>query len=327
VGRVSANDPKASETAAGGDVPFVEVHGLPSLTGIDQSRQKVDALSAKLAELGARKTTSEADRKAVQAEKDQVIRDLTQANRTRAKFILGVPESEIQFNVFSAERTAGKVNITGQPGIGSHGGAHGAVSGQGGVDFTPTMITAFEIDLPELKDPARAQSNLFHEVSHLKDYQFAQKWIKNYETEAKRIFVRGEPGWKPLKEWLDAQVTKKRLTKADVELILDETVDVTATTEARANVHTFLAVLQAGDSDQATKGIVGYANALKPGGYYGSPAKGSEVQAALVKELKTAYRQMSKEMQRQYDAAVAAAKKENSSAWISELDFSKRAGR
>src|SRR5262249_690073 len=40
-GRVSA-DAKASETAATGKVPFVEVHGVPSLTGIAQSRQKVD---------------------------------------------------------------------------------------------------------------------------------------------------------------------------------------------------------------------------------------------------------------------------------------------
>jgi hypothetical protein len=32
-------------------------------------------------------------------------------------------------------------------------------------------------------------------------------------------------------------------------------------------------------------------------------------------------------MKQQYDAAVAAAKKEYPGAWISELDFSKRAGR
>jgi leucyl aminopeptidase len=62
-------------------------------------------------------------------------------------------------------------------------------------------------------------------------------------------------------------------------------------------------------------------------GQYASPAPGSQVQAALVKELKRAYRQMPKKMKQQYDDAVAAAKEQYPSAWISELDFKKRAGR
>jgi hypothetical protein len=44
-------------------------------------------------------------------------------------------------------------------------------------------------------------------------------------------------------------------------------------------------------------------------------------------ELKTAYGKMPKKMHQQYDDAVAAAKKEYPSAWISELEFSKRARR
>jgi len=145
---------------------------------------------------------------------------------------------------------------------------------------------------------------------------------QNYETETKRIFVRGAPGRKPFEAWLNAQVAKKRLTEADVELIIDETMDLTATTEARANVHTFLAALQAGAPDVASKELVAYANNLKPGGHYASPAHGSKVEAALVAELRMAYRQMPKEMKQQFNAAVAAAKKENPGAWISDLTFS-----
>ena len=44
-------------------------------------------------------------------------------------------------------------------------------------------------------------------------------------------------------------------------------------------------------------------------------------------ELKTAYRQMPRTMQQQDDVAVAAAQKEYPSAWISALEFAKRAGR
>ena len=252
VGRVSANDPKASETAASGAVPFVEVHGLPSLTGIEQSRQKVDALNAKLAELSARQTTSEADRKAVEAEKNQVSRGSPKRIRPARNSFSACPN---QKSSSTSPPRAGRPESqhNGRTPDGLVWRHHGPVSGQEGVDFTPTMVTAFEIDLPELKEPARAQSILFHEVSHLKDYEFAQKWVNNYETEANRIFVRGEIGLKPLREWLDAQVTKKRLTKANVELILHETVDVTGTTEARANVHTFLAVLEAGDPPRPPK--------------------------------------------------------------------------
>lgn len=51
--RVSANDPNPPESAAGGQCPFVEVHGLPSLAGIGQSRQNVDDLKNKLTKLDA----------------------------------------------------------------------------------------------------------------------------------------------------------------------------------------------------------------------------------------------------------------------------------
>jgi hypothetical protein len=319
VGRVST-DPKAAETAASNAL-FSEVYGLPSLTGIAQSQKTVDDLKAKLASLDAQ--GSKADPK----EREKTVQNLTQANMARAKFILGVPESEIEFTRSLSGRKSGKVNIIGLPEIGSTGGGHAPMGGEAG--FEEGRGSAFWIDLPEL-GKARAAETMFHEVSHLRDWEFAQEWIRKYTTETKRLFVKSAPA--PFRDWLNDQAKKDRLTKADVEMVIMEAGDASAYTEARANVRSFLADLQAGAPDLATKGLVGYAHALKPksqggGGQYGNPAPKSEVKAALVAELKSAYRQMPKPMQQEYDAAVAAAKKENPSAWISELDFSKRAGR
>jgi hypothetical protein len=172
---------------------------------------------------------------------------------------------------------------------------------------------------------------MFHEVQHKRDYDLAQTWIKNYE-ETGAIFVSGDAGRKPFEAWLNLQVKNKRLTKADVELIIMETFDSSADTEARANVRTFLAALQAGASDMAARLLVAYARALtskKEGGIgqYASPATGSHVQAALVEELKTAYKQMPDDMKRKYDAAVTAAKTAYPSAWISALEIPKRGRR
>ena len=157
VGRVSANDPKAAETALGGNVPFVEVHGLPSLAGISPSRQKVDELKKKLSNLDDLEKQWKTDpefRKAVRGanppflkaledERTQVTQNLSKTNQTHAALILGVPETEIQFNVHSSGRTAGKINITGQPGMGSAGGLHGPRHGE----FKPGVASSFEIDL------------------------------------------------------------------------------------------------------------------------------------------------------------------------------------
>jgi ATP-dependent DNA ligase len=167
---------------------------------------------------------------------------------------------------------------------------------------------------------------MFHEVTHLRDWELAQEWVGKYQTETGRLFVKSASGL--LRDWLNAQVNKGRLTKADAEMVLMEAVDASAYTEARANTRTFLAELQVGAADLATESLVAYAKALKPQskggtGKYANPAAKSEVVAALVAEFKTAYKQMSKDMQKQYDAALAAAMKENPAAWISELDFSK----
>jgi Domain of unknown function (DUF4157) len=343
VGPVSAN-PKASEIAAGGRAQVVEVHGLPSLAAIDQARQRVADLRAKLVRLDSleaewkndpefRKAVKGADTplpEAIEAEREKTSQNLTKANQAHAALVLGVPESEILLIATLTGRVAGKVNIVGTPGRGSPGGGHNPLGGQ--TEFEEGRASALHIDLPELDIPIRAQSILFHEAQHLKDWELAQFWVKNYTTETKGLFVKGAPGQKPFKDWLDAQVKLGRLTKADVELVIMQAGDASAYTEARANVRAFLAALQSGAPDAATKALVGYAHALKPkkeggGGQYGSPAPRSEVQAALVQELKMAYGQMSTTMKQQYNVAVATAMKEHPGAWIAELDFSKRAGK
>ena len=319
--------PAAMEASAAEDSPFLAVYGLPSLTGLEPSRQRVAELKAKLAELDARKPRSEDERNAVEKESAQVLADLTKANLNRTRLILGVPESDIEFTRSLAGRVVGKVNIIERPESGSPGAGHGPIGGESA--FEEGRASAFWIDLPEL-EKERAPETLFHETTHLKDWELAQEWIRKYTAETKRLFVKSATD--PLRNWLKIQAKNGRLTKADAEMVIMEAKDASAYTEARANVRSFLTDLQADAPDLATAALVGYAHALKPksqggGGQYGNPAEGSEVTAALVAELKAAYREMSKTMKDQYDAAVAAAKKENPSAWISELDFSKRAGR
>jgi hypothetical protein len=86
----------------------------------------------------------------------------------------------------------------------------------------------------------------------------------------------------------------------------------------------FFVSLQSGDYNGAVSPLKAYARELKPGGEYASPVPGSYVQAELVQELKTAYQKMPKDMQEQFDAAVAAAKQENPNAWVSNPNFKKR---
>ena len=307
---------------AASNTPTQAVYGLPSSVAIPSYRQQVRSLQERLKELGA--MDSGGDRKAIEREREHVSQELTRARQMLASLVLGVPESEIQFNINSTQRTFGKINVVAED-VPKSSGRHGAVSGQGGDDaFTQTKKTAFEIDFPDLlDDPAEAQSTMFHEIQHQKDYEFAQEWVKKYEKESGHIFVSGTLGVKPFNVWLNKQVIKKRLSTADVELIIDRSLDMNSTTEARANVRTFLVSLQAGDPKQAEKEIVSYSKALKPGGAYANPANGSSVVAALVSEAHTIFQQMPKEMQRQFKAAVAAAKTANPAAWISKLDFSK----
>ena len=93
-----------------------------------------------------------------------------------------MPESEIQFNVSLSGRMAGKVNIIEQPETGSLDGGHAPMGG--GTEFKEGLESASWIDLPEL-DTARVAETMFHEVSHLKEWELAQEWIKGTSKIAK----------------------------------------------------------------------------------------------------------------------------------------------
>src|SRR6185503_14867239 len=101
---------------------------------------------------------------------------------------------------------------------------------------------AFEVDLADLvADPTGSQVTLFHEVAHMKHHELAQKWVKKYEEKTGRKFANYPPeAIKYFETWIKAQPTKV-LSKADGELIVDIAANRNSTTEALANVHSFLA--------------------------------------------------------------------------------------
>jgi hypothetical protein len=55
---------------------------------------------------------------------------------------------------------------------------------------------------------------------------------------------------------------------------------------------------------------------------YVNPRPGGDVEVGLIAELRTAYKQMTPDVQQQLRDAVAVAKATNPDAWISKLDFS-----
>jgi hypothetical protein len=311
----------ALETTAGfsggltsaAETPTLAAYGLPSAVHIAEVRDKVKALTQQLNDKTSPLTASQ---------RDDALEELQRASKLLASLVFGVPESEISMNRSSGDRLPGKINITGMPEQGAPPGAHGPAGGHRGEEFRPGLPTAFEIRFDHMLDPASAQSTLFHEVSHLKDHELAQAWVNKYEQETKRTFVSGPAGRQAFEGWMRAQAPA-RLSKADAEIVMDLAGNFNATTEARANVHAFLTALQAGAPDVAAKGLAAYAREMNPGGHYASPANGSAVVAELTKELRTAYGQMPRDMQRQFDAAVAAAMKANPNAWISSLKFSR----
>jgi hypothetical protein len=55
----------------------------------------------------------------------------------------------------------------------------------------------------------------------------------------------------------------------------------------------------------------------------GKVTNGAAVKSALTREIQAAYRQMSPDMQRQLEAAIAEARKQNPDAWIAKITLSK----
>lgn len=312
--------PVAAVPVATAGAPSVKaIHGLPSSANIAAARKEVGRLRAEITKLQDFKQNTKHEDKVdsrgstnwIDTEIGRYAKQLNKAQVTLASLVLGVPDSEIKLIRNSNDREAGKVNISADPTKAN--GAHGAVLGQP-VEFQLGRKTAFEINTRQFDSTDEAApSTMYHEVSHLQDEELAQEWVTKYQNEANRIFVASAPG--EFMKWLQTQ-TPKRLSKADAEMVMNVVTNNDSTTEARANVRQFMLSLQSGDTAGAIKHLSVYARELKPGGRYVSPVQGSYVQAELVKELKEAYRKMPKQMQKDFDAAVAAAKQENPKAWV-----------
>jgi len=302
------------------DTGFQAVEFLSTNTLVEYYLKKVASLKARAEALGKEGGSSN---QASSKERDQIIAELTQARKDLAKGVFGVDESEIQFNIRSEDRVPGKINITAKESKDAKGHTGMAPN----ENFGPAAKVATELNLSLLEKPGSAASTLFHEASHLSDFEFAQKWVKIYEKETNRQFVGGA-GIAVFKKWIDAQASSKppRLSKSDAELVFDEASETNATTEARAYIHTFLTDLQLGASDLATEQLTDYAWGIK-NGKIGIPANGSQVIATLISELRTARMMMPKEMQLQFDAAMAAAEEKNSSIWFSEFFKNKKMGK
>jgi len=197
----------------------------------------------------------------------------------------------------------------------------------GSPDFQQGAKSSLWIDLAEF-DKTRAPAVMFHESEHMADWDMTQKAVADYEK-AGHIFVQGAAGLAPFQAWLNDQVKKNRLSAADAEIIVDETFNRSSTTEARANVRTFLALFASGDTDAAAKDLKAYANNMKPKkegglGHYAIPATGSAVRAELAAEAAAMYKQLSAPLRAKYDAAVEDAIATYKSGWLDELRMGKK---
>ena len=207
--------------------------------------------------------------------------------------------------LWQRSRNAGKINIVAQDNPDSLGRTESV--GGGKLDgFQEGKDSAIEIDLADLLANPTGQVTLFHEMVHLKHHELAQQWVNIRKRGGRSIWILLKT-FDVFKKWIANQPSTE-LTQADKELIVNIVQNDSGTTEALANVQSFLAALQAGDPDQAKKELVKYATALLPGkrSGYANPPNGSAVLAALTKELQAAYRKMPKAMQDQFDDALKA---------------------
>jgi hypothetical protein len=238
-----------------------------------------------------------------------VAAQLNAATKDLYALILGVDGGEVLLNRSSFDRKAGKINVT--TALTGKLGAHGRESRQD-ESFEPGAKSAFELSPNAFTTPARAQAVLFHEVSHLKDYELTQRWVTEYEKG--HTFVGGA-GVTFFQKWL-----KGRASAAEAQLASDIALGAQATTEARAYVRTFLAAFDVGAGVEATAQLVSYAKGMADN-KIAIPTQ-PEKNAVLV-ELKAelaAYRQRLGRADKQaFNAAVAAAVKENPKSWLAGI--------
>ena len=274
--------------APGAGAALIELYGLPSAAGIAAQQITIANLKAHTGDVAAK---------------------LNAATKDLYALILGVDGGEVLVNRSSFDRKAGKINVTTaltkDPG---KLGAHGRESQQD-ESFAPGAKSAFELSPNAFTTAARAQAVLFHEVSHLKDYELTQRWVTEYEKKA--IFVGGT-GVTYFQNWL-----KGMASAAEAQLASDIAVGAQATTEARAYVQTFVAAFDVGAVVEAAAQLVAYAKGMA-GGKIPIPAQADK--NAVVVELKAelaAYRgRLGRADKKAFDVAVTAAVKENPKSWL-----------
>lgn len=242
--------------------------------------------------------------------------DAKQINAKRlelASELFGVPESEIALIRSSGDRKEGKINVIDLPAGTS--GQHGPEQDQG-EEFTPGKKTAIEIDHEALmgtgNDPLGV---LFHESSHQRDYELAQKWVSVWEKESGKKFVPSENGDPRFTAWLDKRVadTKKKpvLSRADMMVVTDATRrGVNGNTEARAYLGSFIGALQAGNPKAAKDQLLTWVKG-QPGRI---PSPSLQLENAMFRELEKAYRAMPKDQRDAFDAALKEAQSVKGSA-------------
>ena len=297
-----------------------EVHGITALGAVDFMKHDVDAARDLAASFKAIHTSDRDLQKRIDVLVAELEHGAFEVDTSRIAAMLGVPRDEVKRITTLGTRVSDKINITGQPDADSPGGGHAPMGGS--PKFQQGVKSSFWIDLAEF-DKTRAPAVMFHESEHMADWDMTQQAIADYEK-AGHIFVQGDMGLAPFQSWLNAQVKKKLLTPADAEIIVDETFNRSSTTEARANVRTFLALFATGDTDAAAKDLKAYANNLKPTkegglGHYASPPQGSTVRAELAAEAAAMYTPLSAPLRAKYDAAVEGAITTYKSGWLDEL--------
>ena len=267
---------------------LTEVVGLPSAAGIAAQQTTVATLKAHTGDVAAQ---------------------LNAATKDLYALILGVDGGEVLLNRSSFDRKAGKINVT--TALTGKLGAHGRESRQD-ESFESGAKSAFELSPNAFTTPARAQAVLFHEVSHLKDYELTQRWVTEYEKG--HTFVGGA-GVTYFQKWL-----KGRASAAEAQLASDIALGAQATTEARAYVRTFRAAFDVGAGVEATAQLVSYAKGMADNKIAIPAQPGKNAVLVELKAELAAYRQRLGRADKQaFDAAVAAAVKENPKSWLAGI--------
>ena len=273
---------------------LTEVYGLPSAAGIAAQQTTVANLKAHTGDVAAQ---------------------LNAASRDLYALILGVEGGEVLINRTSFDRKSGKVNVTTALATDRSGkaGAHGRESRQD-EGFEPGAKSAFELNPTVFTtSPARAQAVLFHEVSHLKDYELTQRWVTGYEKSG-GTFVGG-PGQQYFDRWLRGQASA-----AEAQLVSDIASGAQATTEARAYVRTFIAAFDVGAGVEGAAQLVTYAKGMAAGKVpIPAQADKNPVVEELKNELAAYRRRLGRAEKTAFDAAVAAAVKENPKSWLAAV--------